>query len=139
MDEIWEQTTEFVDSVKEMDSNVKRLVEFYSKHKKEAQKQQLRHSETSLTDEKPILSPLARAKLELSIVFAINACYWIYLVTHGEDPKKNEISKDIDRIRLFMNRAKEVEDSLPDSDSSAKRPKIDKEASKRLCLNNMSR
>lgn len=93
---------------------------------------------TTINGAQSTLSPLACAKLELAVVFAINTCYWLCLVTHGEDPKKSEIIKQIERIRLFMDRAKEVEESVYGINSSVKRPKIDKEASKRLCMNNMT-
>lgn len=149
--EIWElakkPVTEFVNSIKEMELNVDRLVKFYLKYTKQQSSETpmlMDNSSDSMDIEQTsmkqpqTLSPLACAKLELAIVFAINTCYWMYLVTQGEDPSKCEISKDFERIRLFMNRAKEVEESLSDSCSSAKRPKIDKEASKRLCMNNMS-
>lgn len=127
-DDFWElarkPVTEFVEAIKEMDLNVNQLVEFYLKHRDPAidSDQQQGHANQ---DKFPILSPLACAKLELAIVFAINTCYWMYLVTHGENPSKNEISKDIERVRLFMNRAKEVE-KLSESCSSAKRPKVGK-------------
>lgn len=151
-DEIWDlarkPVTEFVESIKQMDLSVDKLVKFYLKYKRQDSSEttisktikgaQSGSRETRLKEERKTLSPLAAAKLELAIVFAINTCYWMYLVTHGEDPGKKEISKDLDRIRLFMNRAKEVENSLPESRSSSKRPKIDREASKRLCLNNIS-
>lgn len=149
-DEIWDlagkPVAEFIESIKEMDLNVDRLVKFYLEHTRQNQsekvdgpiKQHGTRPNDKLTDNKQILSPLACAKLELAIVFSINTCYWMYLVTHGEDPNKNDISKDIERIRLFMNRAKEVEESSTGSCSSSKRPRIDKDASKRLCVNNMS-
>lgn len=136
-EEIWElarkPVTEFVESIKEMDLNVDKLVKFYLKHTKSDRTSHpvTRHSLANdqvpmeaEDEDREILSPLSCAKLELAIVFAISTCYWMYLVTHGEDPRKNDISKDIERIRLFMNRAKEVEESLADPCSSAKRPKI---------------
>lgn len=153
-DEIWElarkPVTEFVESIKQMDLNVDKLVKFYLKYRKQDSSvttisRPIKETSgcppkeiTRLKEETRTLSPLATAKLELAIVFAINTCYWMYLVTHGEDPGKKEISKDLERIRLFMIRAREVESSLPESRSSSKRPKIDREASKRLCLNNIS-
>lgn len=153
-DEIWDlarkPVTEFVESIKQMDLDVDKLVKFYLKYRKQDSSETTvsktikgtqsspTKETTRLKEERKTLSPLASAKLELAIVFAINTCYWMYLVSHGEDPSKKEISKDLDRIRLFMNRAQEVESSLPESRSSSKRPKIDREASKRLCLNNIS-
>lgn len=145
-DEIWElakkPVTEFVDSIKEMDLNVDKLVKFYLKHTRLEQQQlsgaskicksqevvssaqEVPMDEDTNNDEannQQLLSPLACAKLEIAIVYAINTCYWMYLVTHGEDPAKNEISKDLERIRLFMNRAREVEQSVRDSCSTAKK------------------
>lgn len=145
-DDIWElaskPVTEFVGAIKGMELNVDKLVKFYLEHRQQEQFKTIGQAGVieggSEKTNKQTLSPLACAKLELAIVFAINTCYWVYLVTHGEDPGKNEISKDLERIRLFMNRAREVEESLLETSYSAKRPKIDKEASKRLCMNNIS-
>lgn len=141
-DEIWETArkpvTEFVDAIKEMRSNVDELVKFYLKHassmKSQSQldpitttqiKQEPHSTNTDKDNQNLMLSPLACAKLELAIVFAINTCYWLYLVTNGEDPSKSKISKDLERIRLFMNRAKEVDESLSETGPCTKRAKID--------------
>lgn len=151
-DEIWDlarkPVTEFVESIKQMQLNVDKLVKFYIKYRREDSNETisktingaglLAPADKRLKEEKQTLSPLASAKIELAIVFAINTCYWMYLVTNGEDPTKNVIAKDLERIKLFMNRAQEVEDSQSQTPSSAKRPRIDREASKRLCLNNIS-
>lgn len=142
-DEIWElakqPVTEFIDSIKDMKVRIEKLVEFYMSQTRNKANEGIEAKACQEQDIKQTLSPLAKAKLELAIVFSINACYWMYLVSHGEDPQKNDIAKDIERVRLFMNRAQEVERSLmPEKKSGVKRPKIDKEASKRLCRNNIS-
>lgn len=132
-DEIWDlarkPVTEFIEAIQEMNVNVDRLIKFYHRYTKFECGVDSHQTESDVpmeqdTSDDRVLSPLACAKLQLAIVFAINACYWMYLVTEGEDPQKNEISKDIERIRLFMNRAKEVERAMMEPCHSAKRPKI---------------
>lgn len=137
-EEIWktirEPVTKFTKSIEAMKLNVDKLIKFYLDHARNSAGPQMSGND----DKCQKLSPLALAKLELYVVYAINACYWLCLVTHGEDPRISEVTKTIERIRLFMNRAKEVEDSIHATNNSAKRPKIDKEASKRLCMSNIT-
>lgn len=140
-EEIWktikEPVTRFTESIKAIRTNVDRLINFYHQHV--AICAPTTDSKICNDNETKKLSPLALAKLEISIVHALNACYWLCLITHGEDPSNTEVSKTLERIKLFMNRAREVEESTKTSDSlSCKRPKIDKGASKRLCMNNMT-
>jgi len=137
-DEIWnlagKPVTEFVESIAEMRTNVDKLIKFYLEHCRDessdlpmvidGQNCKLARSH----GERQSLSPLAKAKLELSIVFALNTCYWLYLVTEGEDPSKNTIYKDVERIKLFMNRAKEVEILLSGVCSSTKKLKTTEQA-----------
>lgn len=119
--------TEFVDSIKEMQCHVDKLVKFYMKHTGQARSQSAdRTDQTDQQDKQAkdeVLSPLACAKLELAIVFAIYTCYWLYLVTNGEDPSKNAISKDLERIRLFMKRAKEINESIGETGPTTKKVK----------------
>lgn len=133
-EELWKvikrPVTDFVKATKQMESHINRLVDFYLQNAIATQ------SPAMHTASQSALSPLAVAKIELAIVFALNACYWMCLVTHGQDPQENDIKKELQRLKLFMNRAKEVEESLLFPNS--KRPKIDVDASNRLCINSLS-
>jgi len=138
-DEAWESAkrpvTEFVDSIKDMHSNIDKLIEFYTKHScplsagpQLGGQKQLSSTNDDVKDEtgsRQTLSPLSCAKLEIAMVFAMNTCYWLHLVTNGEDPTKDKISKDFERTRLFINRAKEVDDAMRDNNSSIKRVKME--------------
>ncbi|CAH1261348.1 C1D [Branchiostoma lanceolatum] len=71
------------------------------------------------------LESLDQAKLHLTAVYAINSLFWIYLTTQGIDPKDHPIKNELDRIRSYMNRVKEIEDKR-------KAAKVDKAAAKRI-------
>lgn len=151
-DEIWkvikEPVNEFTESIKGIKANIDKLISFYMTNtnqiviKKENSQRNVSpsHEKEQVSPHMP-LSPVSLAKLQLAIVYAINTCYKLCLITHGENPDKDVVTKELERIKLFMNRAKEVEESLTNNktcNNSAKRPMINKEASKRLCLNNMT-
>lgn len=166
-DEIWKVIKEPVDSftgsIQDLKTNIERLITFYLKHTNQTLVNQREKSQISSTEKRPSskssdnqqqLSPISRAKMQLAIVYAMNTCYRLCLVTHGQNPNENpDVTKEYERIKLFMKRAKKVEESLPNYQSdtilrdpvpsigdmnSAKRPRIDKEAAKRFCVNNMT-
>ncbi|KAI8487664.1 DNA-binding protein c1d [Branchiostoma belcheri] len=74
------------------------------------------------------LEALDQAKLHLTAVYAINSLFWIYLTTQGIDPKDHPIKSELDRIRSYMNRVKEIE-------VKRKAAKVDKAAAKRIVKN----
>lgn len=137
-EEMWKEVgrpiTEFADAIKDMKLNVDKLLAFYRKHVQgdnggpsTSDNQQTKEvpMEEDQDQERSVLSPLAVAKLQLAIVFAMNTCYWTYLVTDGVDPRKHKIAEDFERIRLFMRRAKAIEDS-----SDEQRPSVGLEPKK---------
>ncbi|XP_067136474.1 nuclear nucleic acid-binding protein C1D isoform X2 [Centruroides vittatus] len=71
------------------------------------------------------LTPLEKARLHLTSAYTMNSLFWMYLVCKGENPKEHPIKAEIDRIKMYMLRAKEIADK-------EKAPKIDKEAAKRF-------
>lgn len=123
------------ESINSMKSHVDKLILFYREHANKVRSS----LDNAQEDNDESLSPLSMAKLDIALVYSLNACYWLSLVTHGQDPRATDVTKTIERIKMFMNRSKDVEESIRSrNNSSAKRPMIDKEASKRLCLNNMT-
>ncbi|XP_056617024.1 nuclear nucleic acid-binding protein C1D [Triplophysa dalaica] len=56
------------------------------------------------------LSPLDQAKLDLMSVYALNSMFWMYLVTQGVNPKDHGIKQELERIRTYMNKVKEIAD-----------------------------
>ncbi|KAK3603069.1 hypothetical protein CHS0354_015764 [Potamilus streckersoni] len=71
------------------------------------------------------LSPLDKAKADLVAAYSINSLFWMYLNICGVNPKDHGIKQELDRIRSYMNRVKEIQDK-------ALAPKIDVKATKRF-------
>nr|XP_022333353.1 nuclear nucleic acid-binding protein C1D-like [Crassostrea virginica] len=82
----------------------------------------LRISQSELYEK---LNAMEKAKLELAGVYTINSLFWTYLNICGVNPKEHSVKQELDRIRSYMDRAKNIQDA-------AKAPKIDKAASKRF-------
>jgi len=106
----------------------------------EAAKDQLTSVDTSLSDlEKYVgelekvdyeqvtaqLSPEDKARLDLTILYAVNSLYWMLQRSQGNDPQKHGIKGEIERIRERMVRLKEVQDR-------AKMPRLDKPVTERI-------
>nr|XP_039266975.1 nuclear nucleic acid-binding protein C1D-like [Styela clava] len=76
------------------------------------------------------LTPLDVAKLELVSAYSINSMFWTYLITQGVNPRTHPIKGELDRIKIYMGKVKEIEDR-------AKAPKLEKETAKRFIRNAM--
>ncbi|NP_001007060.1 nuclear nucleic acid-binding protein C1D [Danio rerio] len=74
------------------------------------------------------LDPLEQAKLDLMSAYALNSMFWMYLVTQGVNPKDHPIKQELERIRTYMNKVKEITDRR-------KAAHIDKEAASRFVRN----
>ncbi|XP_016304997.1 nuclear nucleic acid-binding protein C1D-like [Sinocyclocheilus anshuiensis] len=74
------------------------------------------------------LDPLDRAKLDLMSAYALNSMFWMYLVTQGVNPKDHAIKQELDRIRTYMNKVKEITDKR-------KAARLDKGAASRFVRN----
>lgn len=72
-------------------------------------------------DEK--LSPLDKARLYLTAVYTMNSLFWMNLVVKGENPKEHPIKEEIDRVKMYLMRMKEIEDK-------SKAPKLNVSAAK---------
>ncbi|XP_060067578.1 nuclear nucleic acid-binding protein C1D-like [Ylistrum balloti] len=75
------------------------------------------------------LSPLDKAKLDLVGAYTINSLFWMYLNVCGEKPKEHAVKQELDRIKSYMTRVKDVQDKLTIM------PHIDKDAAKRFQRN----
>ncbi|XP_030627602.1 nuclear nucleic acid-binding protein C1D [Chanos chanos] len=71
------------------------------------------------------LDPLEQAKLDLMSAYALNSLFWMYLVTQGVNPKEHGIKQELERIRTYMNRVKEITEKK-------KAARLDKEAASRF-------
>jgi len=67
--------------------------------------------------------PLGKARIELMSIFAANSLHWMYLCTHGECPTEHPVLDELNRIKKYMDRLKELEDR-------PKAPKLNKQAAK---------
>uniref|UniRef100_A0A8C6WW80 Nuclear nucleic acid-binding protein C1D n=1 Tax=Neogobius melanostomus TaxID=47308 RepID=A0A8C6WW80_9GOBI len=56
------------------------------------------------------LDPLDQAKLDLMSVYTLNSLFWMYLVTQGLSPREHGIKQELERIRTYMNKVKEITD-----------------------------
>ncbi|KAM9065813.1 nuclear nucleic acid-binding protein C1D [Sarcophilus harrisii] len=74
------------------------------------------------------LDPLEQAKLDLVSAYTLNSMFWVYLATQGVNPKEHPVKQEIDRIRIYMNRVKEITDKKMAA-------KLDKGAASRFVRN----
>uniref|UniRef100_A0A3B3U2G6 Nuclear nucleic acid-binding protein C1D n=1 Tax=Poecilia latipinna TaxID=48699 RepID=A0A3B3U2G6_9TELE len=74
------------------------------------------------------LDPLEQAKLDLMSVYTLNSLFWMYLVTKGINPREHGIKQELERIRTYMNRVKEITDKK-------KAARLDKGAASRFLRN----
>uniref|UniRef100_A0A4W6DWE3 Nuclear nucleic acid-binding protein C1D n=2 Tax=Lates calcarifer TaxID=8187 RepID=A0A4W6DWE3_LATCA len=74
------------------------------------------------------LDPLDQAKLDLMSAYTLNSLFWMYLVTQGVNPREHGIKQELERIRTYMNRVKEITDKR-------KAARLDKGAAARFVRN----
>lgn len=74
------------------------------------------------------LDPLDQAKLDLMSVYTLNSLFWMYLVTQGINPREHGIKQELERIRTYMNKVKEITDKK-------KAARLDKGAASRFVRN----
>lgn len=74
------------------------------------------------------LDPLDQAKLDLMSVYTLNSLFWMYLVTQGINPREHGIKQELERIRTYMNKVKEITDKK-------KAARLDKGAASRFLRN----
>ncbi|XP_062345445.1 nuclear nucleic acid-binding protein C1D isoform X2 [Cinclus cinclus] len=74
------------------------------------------------------LDPLEQAKLDLVSAYTLNSMFWVYLATQGINPKEHPVKQELERIRTYMNKVKEITDKK-------KASKLDKGAASRFVKN----
>ncbi|XP_054654878.1 nuclear nucleic acid-binding protein C1D [Dunckerocampus dactyliophorus] len=80
------------------------------------------------SDQLQKLDPLDQAKLDLMSVYTLNSLFWMYLVTQGVNPRDHGVKQELERIRTYMNRVKEITDKK-------KAARLDKGAAGRFLRN----
>jgi exosome complex protein LRP1 len=51
-----------------------------------------------------------RIKYDLLLSYSLNSLFWLYLRTQGVDPSKHAVKSEIDRIREYFAKTKQVQD-----------------------------
>ncbi|TKC36229.1 hypothetical protein EI555_005157, partial [Monodon monoceros] len=74
------------------------------------------------------LDPLEQAKVDLVSAYTLNSMFWVYLATQGVNPKEHPVKQELERIRVYMNRVKEITDKK-------KAGKLDRAAASRFVKN----
>ncbi|KAI9209307.1 uncharacterized protein BJ171DRAFT_486102 [Polychytrium aggregatum] len=78
------------------------------------------------------LSKIDRAKLEIAIAYALNTLSFIYLKTQGVSPKEHPVSKELERIKLYFQKIKDIQDK------SKAKLKIDAKSASRFIKHSLS-
>nr|XP_044993437.1 nuclear nucleic acid-binding protein C1D [Jaculus jaculus]XP_044993438.1 nuclear nucleic acid-binding protein C1D [Jaculus jaculus] len=74
------------------------------------------------------LDPLEQAKVDLVSAYTLNSMFWVYLATQGVNPKEHPVKQELERIRVYMNKVKEITDKR-------KAAKLDRGAAARFVKN----
>uniref|UniRef100_A0A452TKB1 Nuclear nucleic acid-binding protein C1D n=1 Tax=Ursus maritimus TaxID=29073 RepID=A0A452TKB1_URSMA len=49
-----------------------------------------------------------QAKVDLVSAYTLNSMLWVYLATQGVNPQEHPVKQELERIRVYMNRGKEI-------------------------------
>ncbi|XP_013917957.1 PREDICTED: nuclear nucleic acid-binding protein C1D isoform X1 [Thamnophis sirtalis] len=74
------------------------------------------------------LDPLEQAKVDLVSAYTLNSMFWVYLATQGINPKEHPVKQELERIRTYMNKVREIEEKK-------KAARLDKGAASRFLRN----
>ncbi|RZC37945.1 nuclear nucleic acid-binding protein C1D [Asbolus verrucosus] len=72
------------------------------------------------------LTTKEKVDYDLFMAYTLNTLYWLYLRTKGEDPNKNDIKNQLNRIKQYMVKAKQAHER------QTIRPKLDQPAARRF-------
>ncbi|XP_034245676.1 nuclear nucleic acid-binding protein C1D-like [Thrips palmi] len=71
------------------------------------------------------MSSEEKVEYDLFLSYSLNSLFWCYLRTQGVDPKQHGVKNELDRVRTYMARAKQVHDRKL-------MPRVDQEAAERF-------
>lgn len=57
-------------------------------------------------------SPKEKADYDIMMAMQLNTLYWLHLRSIGEDPAEHEVMSELNRVKEFMGKIKDVTDSL---------------------------
>ena len=69
-----------------------------------------------------------KRKVDLVSTYTLNSVFWVYLATQGINPKQHPVKQELERIRVYVNRVKEITDKK-------KAGKLDRGAASRFVKN----
>ena len=58
------------------------------------------------------LGALEKARLEVALSFAINALYFVYLKTRGENPADHPVKKELDTVKAYLKKLKATQQKV---------------------------
>ena len=61
------------------------------------------------------LDPMERARLQVALGFAVNALFFIWLKSRGENPSEHPVKKELDRIRTYLKKIKSAEATMKEN------------------------
>ncbi|KAJ1656343.1 DNA-binding protein c1d, partial [Dispira simplex] len=64
-----------------------------------------------LTETLSKLSPEERVQMDVLIAYSINTLYWAYLKLNGVPPQEHPVLKELQRIKLYIQKVKEATSS----------------------------
>jgi len=71
------------------------------------------------------MTPLERARYDLTNLYAINSMFWMYMRSFGENPHAGAMKEELDRIKKQMMRLSEIA-------NKSKMPRINKDVANRM-------
>eukprot|EP01027_Heterolobosea_sp_BB2_P010913 GEZU01015943.1.p1 GENE.GEZU01015943.1~~GEZU01015943.1.p1 ORF type:complete len:213 (+),score=75.60 GEZU01015943.1:166-804(+) len=58
------------------------------------------------------MGPIDRAKLNLAMAYTVNTLFFMYLRAQGVNPQDHPVKDELERVKKYMNKIKEVQESL---------------------------
>ncbi|XP_062509359.1 nuclear nucleic acid-binding protein C1D-like [Corticium candelabrum] len=56
------------------------------------------------------LTTLDKARLNLTLCYAIDSLFWAFLMVQGVPPREHAVQKELDRVKQYMGKLKEIEE-----------------------------
>jgi len=89
----------------------------------------------SLKEHQEKLSPVESAKLNITVAYALNSLFFMYLQTQGVSPHEHQVKTELERIKPYILKLKNMSNN-----KTEEKPKmqIDSEAAKRMIDNTLA-
>ncbi|KAM9946739.1 hypothetical protein ACTFIY_002671 [Dictyostelium cf. discoideum] len=90
-----------------------------------------------LKEHQASLTPIENAKLNITVAYALNSLFFMYLQTQGVSPHDHPVKTELDRIKPYILKLKNLTNENSNNTEENK-PKVDSEAVKRMISNTLS-